>query len=88
MKGQVAKNEKKAAGPKVPPQVKWMILLASFSSIGYGYLTTVIGGAMLAAGYFALPFILAAIFYMSAVIALYFNFRNVKVDDERSAQTS
>jgi len=50
--------------------------------------TTVIGGAMLAAGYFALPFILAAIIYMSAVIAFYFNFRNVKVEDERSAQTS
>ena len=29
-------------GVKVPAQVKWLILLTSFSSIGYGYLTTVI----------------------------------------------
>ena len=42
---------------------------------------------MLAAGYFALTFILAAIIYMSAIIAFYFNFRNVKVHDEISAQT-
>jgi MFS family permease len=50
--------------------------------------TTVIGGAMLAAGYFALPFILAAIIYMSAVVAFYFNFRNVKVQDEKVLQTT
>ncbi len=42
MNGQVAKNEKKAAGLKVPSQVKWLILPVSFSSIGYGYLTTAI----------------------------------------------
>ena len=41
--------------------------------------TTVIGGALLAAGFFALPFILAALIYLGAVTAFWFNFRNVKV---------
>jgi len=44
--------------------------------------TTVIGGAMLAAGFFALPFVLAALIYIGAVTAFWFNFRNVKVHDE------
>jgi len=44
--------------------------------------TTVIGGAMLAAGFFALPFILAALIYIGAVTAFWFNFRNVNVHDE------
>ena len=44
--------------------------------------TTVIGGTLLAAGFFALPFILAAGIYLSAVTAFWFNFRNVKVYDE------
>jgi len=39
--------------------------------------TTVIGGAMLAAGFFALPFVLAALIYIGAVTAFWFNFRNV-----------
>ena len=47
--------------------------------------TTVIGGAMLAAGYFALPFVLAALIYIAAVTAFWFNFRNVKVHEEPSA---
>lgn len=47
--------------------------------------TTVIGGALLAAGYFALPFVLAAVIYMLAVTAFYFNFRRVKVYDETEA---
>ena len=46
--------------------------------------TTVIGGAMLAAGYFALPFVLAALIYIAAVTAFWFNFRNVKVHEEPS----
>jgi MFS family permease len=50
--------------------------------------TTVIGGTMLAAGYFALPFILAAFIYICAVIAFWFNFRNVKVYDEPPAPGS
>ena len=44
--------------------------------------TTVIGGAMLAAGFFALPFVLAALIYIGAVTAFWFNFRNVNVHDE------
>lgn len=47
--------------------------------------TTVIGGAMLAAGYFALPFVLAALIYLGAVTAFWFNFRNVKVYEEPSS---
>ncbi len=47
--------------------------------------TTVIGGAMLAAGYFALPFVLAALIYIGAVTAFWFNFRNVKVYEEPSS---
>ncbi|MDD1772245.1 MAG: MFS transporter [Methanomassiliicoccales archaeon] len=50
--------------------------------------TTVIGGAMLAAGYYELPFILAALIYMVAVTAFYFNFRNVKVYDEKAEAVS
>ncbi|NLX46562.1 MAG: MFS transporter [Euryarchaeota archaeon] len=47
--------------------------------------TTMIGGAMLAAGYFALPFVLAALIYISAVTAFWINFRNVKVYEEPSS---
>lgn len=47
--------------------------------------TTVIGGAILAAGYYALPFLLASLIYMGAVTAFWFNFRNVKVHDETFA---
>ncbi len=48
--------------------------------------TKVIGGAMLAAGYFSLPFILAAFIYLCAVIAFYFNFRHVQVNEEAPIQ--
>jgi len=47
--------------------------------------TTVIGGTLLAAGFFALPFILAAAIYLSAVTAFWFNFRNVKVYEETTS---
>jgi MFS family permease len=50
--------------------------------------TTVIGGTLLAAGYFALPFMLAAVVYMLAVTAFYFNFRRVKVYDETDTTAS
>jgi MFS family permease len=46
--------------------------------------TTVLGGIMLAAGYFYLPFMLAAVIYLIAVIVFWVNFRNVKVYDEPS----
>jgi MFS family permease len=48
--------------------------------------TTVIGGALLAAGNFALPFVLAAIIYLGAVVAFWVNFRKVKVHDEAPPQ--
>ena len=44
--------------------------------------TTIIGGMLLASGFFALPFILAASIYLIAITAFYFNFRNVKPMDE------
>ncbi len=44
--------------------------------------TTVIGGMLLAAGFYALPFILAATIYLGAVIAFWFNFRSVRAYDE------
>jgi len=44
--------------------------------------TTIIGGMLLASGFFALPFILAASIYLIAITAFYFNFRNIKPMDE------
>lgn len=44
--------------------------------------TTIIGGMLLASGFFALPFILAASIYLIAITAFYLNFRNVKPMDE------
>ncbi|MCG7843884.1 MAG: MFS transporter, partial [Methanomassiliicoccales archaeon] len=37
-----SKAKGKGPGLKVPTQVKWLILLTSFSAIGYGYLITAI----------------------------------------------
>jgi predicted MFS family arabinose efflux permease len=50
--------------------------------------TTVLGGMMLAAGFFALPFILAASIYLVAITAFYLNFRNIKPMDEPTGTAS
>jgi predicted MFS family arabinose efflux permease len=47
--------------------------------------TTIIGGVLLASGYYALPFVLASGIYITAVIAFWFNFRDVKVYAEAPA---
>ncbi len=44
--------------------------------------TTVVGGSLLAAGEFELPFLLAALFYIISIAAFYLVFRDVRPDGQ------
>ncbi|MFA5313056.1 MAG: MFS transporter [Methanomassiliicoccales archaeon] len=48
--------------------------------------TTIVGGALLAAGFYTLPFILASVIYSIAIVSFYLNFRRVEPDREAAVE--
>lgn len=49
--------------------------------------TTIIGGILLASGYYALPFILASTIYIIAITAFYLNFKDIKPTSDVQSTT-